>query len=28
MATETSVNFDRTKELKQFDDTKTGVKGL
>ncbi|MFQ6632550.1 hypothetical protein Gotur_009196 [Gossypium turneri] len=28
MATETSVNYDRTKELKQFDDTKTGVKGL
>ncbi|TYI66837.1 hypothetical protein E1A91_D09G254700v1 [Gossypium mustelinum] len=28
MATEASVNYDRTKELKQFDDTKTGVKGL
>ncbi|TYH04021.1 hypothetical protein ES288_A09G266300v1 [Gossypium darwinii] len=28
MATETSVDYDRTKELKQFDDTKAGVKGL
>ncbi|XP_040933197.1 1-aminocyclopropane-1-carboxylate oxidase homolog 1 isoform X3 [Gossypium hirsutum] len=28
MATETSVDYDRTKELTQFDDTKAGVKGL
>ncbi|PPD76493.1 hypothetical protein GOBAR_DD26594 [Gossypium barbadense] len=28
MASITSVSYDRTKELKQFDDTKAGVKGL
>ncbi|KAE8717652.1 1-aminocyclopropane-1-carboxylate oxidase-like protein 1 [Hibiscus syriacus] len=28
MASETSVDYDRTKELKEFDDTKAGVKGL
>ncbi|GMI72037.1 hypothetical protein like AT1G06620 [Hibiscus trionum] len=28
MASKTSIYFDRTKELKEFDDTKAGVKGL
>ncbi|XP_022748797.1 1-aminocyclopropane-1-carboxylate oxidase homolog [Durio zibethinus] len=28
IASETSVDYDRTKELKEFDDTKAGVKGL
>ncbi|GMI72036.1 hypothetical protein like AT1G06620 [Hibiscus trionum] len=28
MASQTSTDYDRTKELKQFDDTKAGVKGL
>ncbi|XVF38427.1 hypothetical protein REPUB_Repub20aG0100800 [Reevesia pubescens] len=28
MASETSVDYNRNKELKEFDDTKTGVKGL
>ncbi|KAE8667981.1 hypothetical protein F3Y22_tig00112350pilonHSYRG00024 [Hibiscus syriacus] len=28
MASKTSIDFNRTKELKEFDDTKAGVKGL